>query len=298
MTNADLDRPLCVGEALQAATHALTGLSEGSPRLEAELLLTEVTGWSRSRLIAWPEQVLDSIARTRFAKLVTRRRCGEPLAYIRGRQAFWTLELRVTPDTLIPRPETELLVELALDHARPDSRGRAADLGSGSGAIAAAFGKERPDWLVIAVERSASALAVACANFRGLGLSNALALRGDWLASLGSRALDLILANPPYVALGDPHLGRGDLRFEPPEALMAGPDGLDAIRAIAREAKRCLRPGGMVAVEHGIDQGPAVRHLLWEGGLSEVQSRRDLTGRERVTLAWAERTGDTPRRAA
>lgn len=277
-----------VREALAAATRAVAGLPDGSPRLEAEVLLSEATGWPRTHLIAWPERTLDSAARTAFERLVARRRSGEPLAYIRGRQAFWDLELRVTPDTLIPRPETELLVEVALTAAGAESRHRVADLGTGSGAIAAALARERPHWLVIAVDRSAAALAVARANFTELGLSSCLAVRGDWLSPLGTHSLDLILANPPYVPAGDPHLERGDLRFEPRGALAAGPEGLDAIRAIAGEARRCLGPGALLAVEHGFDQGPAVRRLFAKQGLAGAETRRDLAGLERVTMAWAD----------
>jgi release factor glutamine methyltransferase len=245
----------------------------------------EATGWPRTRLIAWPEQRIEPASLVAFESLLARRRAGEPMAYIRGRQAFWTLDLRVTPDTLIPRPETELLVEIALTQSEAGSRWRVADLGTGSGAIAAALAHERPRWLVIAVERSASALAVARANFTELRLSNCMLIRGDWLTPLAPRSLDLILANPPYVPAEDPHLTRGDLSFEPREALAAGAQGLDAIRSIAREAGRCLRPGGLLAVEHGFDQAPAVRRLFAELGLLEPQTRRDMAGQERVTLA-------------
>jgi release factor glutamine methyltransferase len=288
VTDAVSDQPVTVGEVLREAAGALSGLADGSPRLEAELLLAEVTGWPRTRLIAWPDRTLEPTVLAAFRSLLARRRSGEPLAYIRGRQAFWSLELRVTPDTLIPRPETELLVEVALAEAGAAPIRRVADLGTGSGAVAAALATERPHWLIIAVERSAAALAVAHTNFRELGLSNCLAVRGDWLAPLGSRSLDLILANPPYVPSGDPHLSRGGLPFEPLEALAAGPEGLDAIAAIGREAVRCLRPGGLLALEHGFDQGPAVRRLLGELGLRGPHSRRDLAGQERVTLARAD----------
>jgi release factor glutamine methyltransferase len=276
-----------VREALEAATRAVAGLPDGSPRLEAELLLSEATGWPRTRLIAWPERTLDPAVRAVFERLVARRGSGEPLAYIRGRQAFWDLELRVTPDTLIPRPETELLVEIALAHSDAGSFRRVADLGTGSGAIAAALARERPHWLVIAVERSSAALAVARANFTELGLPNCCPLQGSWLAPLRARSLDLILANPPYVAEADPHLTRGDPRFEPRGALAAGSDGLDAIRAIAGRAGLCLQPWGLLAVEHGFDQGPAVRRLLAERGLRDLQTHRDLVGQERVTVARA-----------
>jgi release factor glutamine methyltransferase len=277
-----------VGEALTEGTRALQGLPDGSPRLEAELLLVKATARSRTHLTAWPEQVLAPGALASFELLVARRRSGEPIAYILGRQAFWSLDLRVTPDTLIPRPETELLVEIGLAGGDAGSSRQVADLGTGSGAIAAALAKERPHWLVIAVERSAAALGVARTNFSELGLSNCLAIRGDWLAPLASRSLDLILANPPYVPEGDPHLSRGDLRFEPLEALAAGTEGLDAIRVIAVEAGRCLRPGGLLALEHGFDQGQRARRLLADAGLRDPETRLDLAGHERVSLAWAD----------
>ena len=276
-----------VGDCLTAAAAALARLPQATPRLEAELLLAEATGWTRTRLVAWPDRVLDPEAAERFDALLARRLAGEPLAYIRGRQAFWTLELRVTPDTLIPRPETELLVEIALELPDPDRPRRVADLGTGSGAIAAAVASERPAWSLIATDRSAAALAVARGNFRDLGLAHVATVRADWLAPFGPGSLDLILSNPPYVAAGDPHLREGDLPFEPPAALASGPDGLDAIRRIAADACRCLRPGGLIVLEHGYDQGEPVRGLLQAAGLAGVETRHDLSGHERATLGWA-----------
>ena len=280
-----------VGAVLRAAAAALArdpaGLPDASPRLEAELLLMEATGWSRTTLAAWPERSVEPAALARFGSLLARRLSGEPMAYIRGRQAFWTLDLRVTPNTLIPRPETELLVEIALELGRPDAMLRVADLGTGSGAVAAAVASERPAWQIIALDRSAAALAVARSNFRDLGLAGCHPLCGDWLGPIGKGRLDLILANPPYVPAGDPHLERGDPRFEPREALASGPDGLDAIRLIAADAARCLATGGWLAVEHGFDQGLAVRGVFAQRGLRAAQTRRDLAGNERVTLARA-----------
>ncbi|BCU06570.1 peptide chain release factor N(5)-glutamine methyltransferase [Allochromatium tepidum] len=273
-------------DILHRAASALEALPESSARLEAELLLTEATGWTRASLLAWPERVLDPAGTERFATLLARRLAGEPIAYIRGRQGFWTLELRVTPDTLIPRPETELLVEIALDRLDAGRPLRVADLGTGSGAIAAAVASERPGWSLIATDRSAAALAVARDNFRLLGLERIDCLRMDWLMGLISNSLDAILSNPPYVAGQDPHLDRGDPRFEPRSALTPGGDGLDAIRAIAADAGRCLRPGGLLAVEHGFDQGAPVRRILANAGLHAIETRRDLAGLDRVTLGY------------
>lgn len=273
-----------VGDRLSCATAALARLPQATPRLEAELLLAEATGWTRTRLVAWPEQVLDWGSSERFDVLLARRLAGEPLAYIRGRQAFWTLDLRVTPATLIPRPETELLVEIALELPNPNRPRRVADLGTGSGAIAAALASERPAWRIVASDRSAAALAVAQGNFRDLSLGNVAPIRADWLAPFGAGSCDLILSNPPYVASGDPHLCRGDPLFEPPSALASGPDGLDAIRRIAADARRCLRPGGLIVLEHGCDQGGAVRGLLLAAGFAEVVTRPDLALHERATL--------------
>ena len=275
---------LTVGEALAAAKVRLTGLADGSPRLEAELLLGEATGLSRTRILTWPDTPLTSDARRRLTGLVERRRNGEPIAYILGRQGFWTLELDVTPDTLIPRPETELLVELALGRLPAGAPLTVADLGTGSGAIAAALASERPAWTLIAVDRSPAAVAVALANARRLRLPNLLPLVGDWFGPLALGSLGAVLSNPPYVAAADPHLGRGDLRFEPPAALASGPDGLDAIRHIAAKAQHHLRPGGLLGLEHGYDQGGAVRAILSAAGLIEIETRRDLAGHERVTF--------------
>ncbi|MBV5275638.1 MAG: peptide chain release factor N(5)-glutamine methyltransferase [Lamprocystis purpurea] len=284
--DAPPDRTL-TGQALRTAAAALDRLPQASPRLEAELLLTEATGWPRARLVAWPEAPLTPTAAAHFAALLTRRLAGEPIAYIRGRQAFWTLDLRVTPDTLIPRPETELLVEIALELPTPDRPRLIADLGTGSGAIAAAVAVERPAWRIVAGDRSAAALAIAQSNFRTLGLAHCVPLRGDWLAPIARGALDLILANPPYIAAADPHLVQGDLPFEPLTALAAGPDGLDAIRDITADAMRCLRPGGLLAIEHGFAQAEAVRALFNDQGLINPETRRDLAGQDRVTLGWA-----------
>ncbi len=261
-----------------------------SPRLEAEVLLCDAAGLSRTALIAWPERRLDPGALARVGDLIRRRANGEPIAYILGRREFWGIDLAVTPATLIPRPETELLVDLALAELPAEGPVRCADLGTGSGAIAIALASERPAWTLIATDRSAPALAVAAANAKRLGLGNVYPLQANWLAPFAAACLDAILANPPYVRAHDPHLGRGDLRFEPHAALAAGPDGLDAIRRISENACRCLRPGGWIAIEHGLDQGSGVRALMAAAGLREPRTARDLAGHERITMARRPRT--------
>lgn len=276
---------LRVAAVLQQATTALATIPDGTPRLEAELLLTEVTGWSRTRLFAWPDHPVAPAAYARFDALLARRLAGEPIAYIRGRQEFWSLELHVTPATLIPRPETELLVETALEALLADAPLRVADLGTGSGAIAAALATERPAWQLFATDLSPAALEVARENLVRLGLRNVALLRAHWSDAFAPASLDAIASNPPYVAAGDPHLARGDLRYEPREALTPGGDGLDAYRAIAADARRCLRPGGCLILEHGYDQGGDVRRILADTGLRVPTTRSDLAGHDRVTLA-------------
>ncbi|NCA70942.1 MAG: peptide chain release factor N(5)-glutamine methyltransferase [Sphingobacteriia bacterium] len=278
-----------VGALLRRAFAELAarGDPDSSPRLEAELLLSEATGWTRTHLLAWPEQCVVPAAQAQFESLLARRLAGEPIAYLRGRQAFWTLELTVTPATLIPRPETELLVETALAELDPSARLRVADLGTGSGAIAAALATERPAWTLIATDRCAAALTVARDNVRRLGLTRVHLLRASWLEACAPNSLDAVIANPPYVAAGDPHLQRGDLRFEPSHALTPGGDGLDAYRAIAVDATRCLRCGGWLILEHGNEQGAAVRQILSAAGLTNPLTRADLAGQPRLTLARA-----------
>jgi release factor glutamine methyltransferase len=270
---------------LSEATERLACVPDGSPALEAELLLAEASGRRRTRLIAWPEEEVQPAAESAFWELIDRRRNGEPVAYLLGRQEFWSLELRVTPDTLIPRPDTELLVEIALDRLPAPAPLRLLDAGTGSGAIAAAVARERPSWLVVALEQNHAAAQVARGNLRRLTRGNASVVRGDWLAPICPLSLDAVISNPPYVRETDPHLIRGDLRFEPRCALVGGPDGLGAIRRLSAGAALCLRPDGFLAIEHGNDQGPAVRHILAEAGYANIQTCRDLAGQERVTLA-------------
>ncbi|TVQ93519.1 MAG: peptide chain release factor N(5)-glutamine methyltransferase [Chromatiaceae bacterium] len=277
--------PIDIATALRDGSARLRAAGQSAPRLEAELLLGAVTGRTRAGLLAWSDQPLRAAAAARYAALVARRAAGEPLAYLTGRQAFRGLELMVGPAVLIPRPETELLVDLALARL-PATPLRLADLGTGSGAIAIALALARPAWTLLAVERSAAALALAIANAHRLGAARLLPLQGDWLCAIGPGSLDALVANPPYVRAGDPHLRQGDLRFEPGAALVAGADGLAAIRAILAQARRCLRPGGWLALEHGWDQGSAVRALARRAGLRQVVTHRDFAGHGRVTSGW------------
>jgi release factor glutamine methyltransferase len=264
---------------------SLRGASERIDTSEARLLLGYALGVARSGLIAHPERVLDEHARARFAELVARRAAGEPIAYIVCEREFWGLPLRVTPAVLIPRPETELLVERVLEQI-PDDAAEVSvlDLGTGSGAVAIAIARERPKARVVATDLSEDALAVARENAARHGAAISFA-RGDWFAPAGADRFDVIVSNPPYVASGDPHLSRGDVRFEPRGALDGGPDGLDCIRRIVCEGRAHLRPGGWLAIEHGYDQAPACRELLVRAGYDDVRGHDDLAGQPRACVA-------------
>ncbi|GAB6386504.1 peptide chain release factor N(5)-glutamine methyltransferase [Stutzerimonas marianensis] len=252
-------------------------------RLDAEWLLADALGKSSSYLRTWSDRDVDTAAEARFQASLARRMAGEPVAYILGRQGFWSLDLEVAPHTLIPRPDTELLVEAALALA-PSTPLQALDLGTGTGAIALALAVERPAWQVTGVDRVAEAVALATRNATRLGLVNLRFERSDWFAALVGHRYDLIVSNPPYIPASDPHLQQGDVRFEPASALIAGEDGLDDIRRIVEAAPAHLHPGGWLLLEHGYDQAPAVRALLGAAGFVDVASRRDYGGHERVSL--------------
>lgn len=254
-------------------------------RADAELLLLHVVEQPRSWLFTHAEDVLGMDVQTAYAALVERRAAGEPVAYITGRRGFWSLDLEVTPATLIPRPETELLVELALERLPPDTGVTVVDLGTGSGAIALAIASERPRANVIATDASAEALAVASGNAQRLGIANVSFMRGDWLAPLGERRVAMIVSNPPYIEAADPHLAQGDLRFEPAGALASGEDGLDDIRRIVIDGREHLQSGGWLLFEHGWNQGKAARALLLKAGYAQVFTARDLELRDRVSGA-------------
>ncbi len=254
-----------------------------SARLDAEILLCQAIDMPRSYLFAHPEDELDPLAVDRFEKLVTRRLDGEPIAYITGHREFWSHRLLVTRETLIPRPETELLVELALREIPTDANWRILDLGTGSGAIAIAIASERIACEIVAVEQSSAALAVAKENIRQCNLANVTCLHGDWTAPVQEQTFDLIVSNPPYVNDDDEALSA--LRFEPLSALAAGADGLDDIRILATDCRTIIADSGCLMIEHGCDQQQAVAEILARANWVDISCHNDLAGRPRVTVA-------------
>lgn len=252
----------------------------GVPRLDALALLAEVLDRPRSWLLAHDDARIAAEARARYRDLLARRAAGEPLAYLLGSKEFFGLALAVTPDVLVPRPETETLVEWALELLPVDRVAAVVDLGTGSGAIALALAQQRPRAQLTAVDASAPALAVAAANGRSHGLAVEW-LPSDWFGALAGRRFDVIVSNPPYIATGDAHLEA--LTHEPRQALTSGPDGLDAIRHLVGAASAHLRPARWLLLEHGHDQAPAVQALLAGAGFGEVRTRCDLAGLPRCT---------------
>lgn len=253
-----------------------------SARLDAELLLCHCLGKSRSYLYAWPEAEVDAAPSQRFRELLQARRAGQPIAHLTGEREFWSLRLQVDEHTLIPRPDTETLVQWALDLSLPEDS-LVLDAGTGSGAIALALASERKQWQILASDASYRALQMAALNREQLGLGNVTLLQAHWLSALGAAGFDLVVSNPPYIASGDNHLGLGDLRFEPPQALQSGVDGLDALGEIIQQAPAILRSGGWLLLEHGFDQADAVQALLCAAGFGAVSSRVDLGGQRRVS---------------
>jgi release factor glutamine methyltransferase len=267
---------------LHTATMLLTRISS-SPRLDAELLLEHVTGLSRTAFRTAPERALPVQAAWSFQQLVKRRMQGEPVAYIRGQQAFWSLMFEVTPAVLIPRAETELVVERALANIGPATAARVADLGTGSGAIALSIASERPHAHITASDASKTALEIATRNAARLQLTNVTLLHGSWYTPLAGQQFDIIVANPPYIAEDDADVAADVRRYEPAAALFSGNSGLEALEHIVTGAPLHLRAAGWLILEHGWKQAAAVRHLLVRAGFSHVRSHPDLAGHERVT---------------
>jgi release factor glutamine methyltransferase len=273
-----------LGEAIRQATQTLASHSD-SARLDAELLIAHVLQLPRTRFISDPDLELNPQQLEQIHSIIQRRAQGEPVAYLLGCKHFWDLELKITPAVLIPRPETELLVETTLTLYPAEAPVHVLDLGTGSGAIALAIAKARPRWHVCACDESHAALAVAMENAEHYQLHNLTLLQSHWFDDLvNDIRYDLILSNPPYIPTTDPHLRQGDVRFEPRQALISGEDGLAAIRYLVAESRQHLLPHGWLMLEHGFDQGERVYQLFTDQGYQEIQQRKDLGGHIRVTL--------------
>jgi release factor glutamine methyltransferase len=273
---------MIVSKHLQQALKCLQ--NNDMPRLEAELLMSHVLKKNRSYLLAYPEHPLNTDQAEAFTALVARRVAGEPIAYLLGEREFWSLSLNVTPDTLIPRADTELLVEQALALLPKDAVQYVADLGTGSGAIALAITHERPHWKVTATDISEKALDVARGNAARHDLQRVHFAQGAWCDALPPLKYDAILSNPPYIDPHDPHLAEGDVRFEPASALVSGEHGLRDLRHIISHAPSHLKKSGWLLLEHGYDQGKAVREMMCAMGYHSVKTYVDLGGQERVSV--------------
>ncbi|MGP9833342.1 peptide chain release factor N(5)-glutamine methyltransferase [Marinobacter sp. NSM] len=263
--------------------NAIERIGGDSPRLDAELLLSHVTGLGRTSFRAWPEREVTPEQAQAFRELVAERVKGLPIAYLLGQQDFWSLPLKVSPSTLIPRSDTECLVETALELPLPENA-RVLDLGTGTGAIALALASEKAKWQIMASDRIEEAVELARENSRSLQLPITV-VRSHWFDQIPERGFDLLISNPPYIPASDHHLNEGDVRFEPSSALVAGDDGLDDIRLLVTEGFKRLNPGGWMLLEHGYDQGDAVRDLFARAGWLNIETRKDYGGNDRMTLA-------------
>ncbi|MBU0622225.1 MAG: peptide chain release factor N(5)-glutamine methyltransferase [Gammaproteobacteria bacterium] len=262
-------------------------LARDEARIEVQMLLQRALNVGRAYLLAHPEQILDVSKQAEYEAMLQRRQQGEPIAHILGEREFYGLSFKVTPATLIPRPETELLVELALQRIPSHGKCRVLDLGTGTGAIAISIAHERQDAEVVAVDASSAALEVARENAQRLGIDSVRFVQSDWFSALGAHRFDLVVSNPPYISAGDKHLKQGDVRFEPVSALTAGADGLDDIRRIVRDAGQYLETGGWLLLEHGYHQAEKVRDLLSQNGFWKIFSEMDLAGIARVSGGMA-----------
>jgi release factor glutamine methyltransferase len=271
-----------IQQQLLQATQQLT--ESDSPRLDAEVLLSHIIEKDRSYFLAWPEKALADTQIQQYKSLIEQRKNGTPIAHLTGYRDFWTLTLKVTPDTLIPRPETELLVETALEKIPADAKLTILDLGTGTGAIALAIASERPKAQVTATDFSSKALAVAQENAENHHIQNVTFLQSNWFSQLPPQQFDLILSNPPYIPQHDKHLSQGDVRFEPDTALVSGDDGLDDIRKIAQTAKSFLTKNGWLILEHGYDQKEAVLTILKQNHYQKKQCLLDFAGNPRISF--------------
>lgn len=277
--------PALIGELLNALTQELSAVSD-TARLDAEVLLAYVVQQNKTWLYTWPERELTDLQYEQLQSLLQRRLQGEPIAHLTGRREFWSLNLEVTPDTLIPRPDTELLIEVGLELlAEKESEELClVDLGTGTGAIALALASERPNWHILGVDRIVEAVELAKRNCQNLQIPNAVFLQSDWFSALAGQCFDLVVSNPPYIEEHDAHLDQGDVRFEPLSALVSKDAGLLDIKRIIEESPRYLNSQGWLLLEHGSQQGELVRELLSARGFTAVQTRADLAGHDRATL--------------
>jgi len=272
-----------IKQALASAVKQLDNISD-SAHADAEILLGFILECDRSFFHTWPELTLEDAQALKFEELLQRRLNGEPIAHITGKRSFWDFDLKVTADTLIPRPETELLVELALEKIPSEQTSKILDLGTGTGAIALALAHERPSCKVIAIEQSQAAFEVAQHNQALLNLNNLQILSGNWFSTVNNQLFDLIVSNPPYIASNDPHLKQGDVRFEPETALISGEDGLNDIRHIVNQSQGYLTEKGWLMLEHGYDQASPVRQFMEQRNYKNVQQFKDIGYQFRVTI--------------
>ena len=277
---------MVIAELLKASRERLAALSD-SAALDVELLLCHCLGKDRSYLRAWSDKSVDDTTLAQFDALFARRLAGEPIAYLIGERGFWTLDLKVSPATLIPRPETELLVETVLSLLRDKVQARVLDLGTGTGAIALALASEKPAWQVQACDVQPEAVVLAEQNRAQCGLANVTVIESNWFDAIAPQAFDVIVSNPPYIDAADPHLDQGDVRFEPKSALVADKQGMADIELITSQSLAFLAPGAYLLFEHGYQQGEQVRACLQVAGFHQVQTLPDLAGLDRVTLGQA-----------
>jgi len=275
--------PKCIADWLVCAEQQLRLISE-SPRLDAEVLLAHSLGQSRSHLRAWPEKPVPPAADEQFQTLLTQRCQGTPVAYLTGEREFWSRSFKVNHSVLIPRPDTELIVELALERLAKRQNCKVIDLGTGSGVIAITLAAERPTDCVIASDISQAALAIAAENAEHLKISNLQFRQSNWFAQIDEHDFDMVISNPPYIAADDPHLAQGDVRFEPRQALISPENGLHDIRQLADQARQYLKADGYLLIEHGYQQSLPVQNILKHFNFRNVITHCDLSGNPRVTL--------------
>ena len=269
-----------IAEAIQYGRTVL--VNSDSSDIDSQVLLCHCLKCQTTYLHTWPNKILTDIQRLEFTDLIKQRMDGKPIAHLIGQRGFWSLDLKVTADTLIPRPDTELLVTLALAKLRADML--VIDLGTGTGAIALSLACEKPKAKVLAMDFSLAALNVAKQNAYHHNLNNVIFWQGSWLSAIADNTLDMVVSNPPYIKVDDPHLSQGDVRFEPKSALVSGTDGLEDIRMIIEQAQRCLKLSGWLLVEHGYHQAQQVQQLFLDAGFTKISSHQDFGGNDRVVI--------------